>query len=176
MDQNKIKKIVAGVEKYLKIMKRYRECNVEFDVDFHKLYNGFYRIRQRSSKWYEHYYQMLESLKHNNYTFEELFKMFIERTGRYEASFISKMYATKNPNYPIIDKWVLKKIGLKLPYGYDRDRAEKTITLYDELIDWYRRYLASDEGKQQIIFFDDVCSGTDISAIKKVDFIFWQTR
>ena len=68
MNKEQRKKIESGVKKYLTIMQGYGDTNVIEDTEFQKKFNGFYRIRQRDSNWYYHYYQMLEELKTKNLT------------------------------------------------------------------------------------------------------------
>ena len=40
-------KIQIGIEKYNRIMKRVHETDVSVDADFQRVFNGFYRMRQR---------------------------------------------------------------------------------------------------------------------------------
>ena len=75
---------------------------------------------------------MLQELKTKSKRFDELLQEFKNRCNRIEASFISKMYATKNPESPIIDAWVLKNLKLKLPYTSDKNRISKIINLYEK--------------------------------------------
>ena len=176
MNEEQRKKIKSGVRKYLAIMKGYWGTNVIVDTEFQKKFNGFYRIRQRDSNWYHHYYQILEELKTKNKKFDELLQEFKNRCNRIEASFISKMYATKNPEYPIIDTWVLKNLRLKLPYIYDKNRISKIINLYEKIIEWYSNLLSMDEGKNYIQQFDAIWPNCPITDVKKIDFILWQMR
>ncbi len=157
-------------------MQRYLATNVAKDNEFQKMFNGFYRVRQRSREWYSHYYQMLEDLKVQNLNFGEILKELKSRTGRLEASFASKMYATKNPDYPIIDKWVLDNLDLRLPYTYENNRCKKIINLYGNIINWYDSFVSSKKGSESIKIFNEICPGSDISDVKKVDFILWQMR
>ncbi len=167
--------IKSGVEKYKLIMKKYCEVNVSKDKDFQRLYNGFYRVAHRSKEWYLRYYQILEGLKIKNRSFEDILRALdIQGTGRIEASFSSKMCATRNPDYPIIDKWVLKRMGWSLPHTKASNRIEKTARLYDSLIRRYEDLLSNREGRRYIKWFDEICPKTKITKVKKIDFILWQ--
>lgn len=176
MDKKQIIKIKSGVRKYQTIMRDYLATDITTSPEFQKKFNGFYRIRQRDSNWYYHYYQMLEELKTKNKKFDELLWEFKNRCNRIEASFISKMYATKSPEYPIIDAWVLKNLGFKLPYTYDKNRIPKIIKLYEKITEWYNNLLAIDEGKNYIQQFNTICPNRHITDVKKIDFILWQMR
>lgn len=50
--QEAIIKASVGINKYLKIMQMINNVNVLEDKEFQRLFNGFYRIRQRPSSFY----------------------------------------------------------------------------------------------------------------------------
>lgn len=174
LSATKKENIKRGVEKYQLIMKMYDKFNVSKDKDFQRLYNGFYRVAHRPKDWYLCYYRMLEGLKTKNRTFKYILRKLHKRTGRLEASFSSKMYHTRNPDSPIIDKWVLKNMGLRLPLAHEDNRIEKTVQLYDNLIKRYKDLALSDEGKEYVERFNKICPNTKITKVKKIDFILWQ--
>jgi hypothetical protein len=176
MNEQQIKKIKDGVEKYTDILKNYWLLNVAKDNNFQKKCNGFFRIIKRSPNWYFNYYEMLEDLKNNNKSFGKLLEEFKKKCNRIEVSFISKMCAIKNPKYPIIDQWILKNFKLKLPYSYDKKRLLKIIDIYDKLNVEYNLLLSIEKGKSYIKEFDTICPNCIISDIKKIDFILWQIR
>lgn len=176
VEQKEITRLKSGVEKYQTIMKKYWSVDITKDWKFQRLYNGFYRVRQKSREWYTCYYEMLENLKIHNCSFDEILQELKTRTNRIEASFASKMHATRNLNSPIIDKWILKNLDLKLPYSYERNRFEKITQLYKKITEWYEKYASSEEGVKYIKLFNKICPESDISNIKKIDFILWQTR
>ena len=169
------KEIKKGVIKYQLIMRMYGETDVSENRDFQRLYNGFYIMAWRSEDWYYYYYKMLEGLKKHSSSFEEILKALKEQSGRLEASFASKMYATRDPEYPIIDKWVLKYMHLSLSYSANQqNRFENAVQLYRDLIVRYKELSRSKEGKEYIKLFEGICPNSDISDIKKIDFILWQ--
>jgi len=176
MELKEIKKLKSGVEKYQTIMEKYWSVDITKNQEFQRLYNGFYKIRQRNQEWYSHYYQMLENLKSHNCSFDKILQELKTRTSRIEASFTSKMYATRNPNFPIIDKWILNNLELKLPYSYERNRLEKISRLYKRITKWYKAYIFSEDGAKYVKWFNEICPESSISDVKKIDFILWQTR
>lgn len=166
-------KVSAGLEKYCAIMERFRSVDVSKDADFQRLFNGYYRMRQRSSNFYAAFYSYLEQEKENRHlTFHEVLAHLYETTGILSPSFSSKLLATVRPEMPVWDQFVLKNLGLKAPYYYDKNRIQKTEALYQAICDWYE----TAEAKDRLNFFNSHFSDTSITDTKKIDLILWQTR
>ena len=174
LSPKEIEEIKKGVVKYQTIMSMYKRKNISEDRDFQRLYNGFYRVRRSKVVWQPHYYKMLEALKEHSSSFEDILKALQVKFKRLEASFASKMYATRSPDYPIIDKWVLKYMHLSLPPANQQNRLEKTVQVYSDLIASFKELLRSNEGKKHIKLFDEIYPNSGITDTKKVDFILWQ--
>ena len=166
-------RVEIGITKYNWIMHRVHEADVSADAEFQKFYNGFYRMRQRPADFYKAYYAFLEKNKDNlSLTFEDILTYLYKETGSIHASFSSKLLATVNPNMPIWDKFVLQNLGLRTPYHYEKDRLQKTIHLYQCICDWYK----TDQAKEKLREFNELFPNTDISDVKKIDFVLWATR
>ena len=166
-------RVEIGIDKYNWIMNRIHETDVSSDAEFQKFFNGFYRMRQRPASFYKSYYTYLEKNKNNkNLTFEEVLNYLYQETGAIHASFSSKLIATVNPDMPIWDKFVLQNLGLRTPYHHEKDRLKKIISLYQRICDWYK----SDEALKKLEEFNCHFPDTDISDVKKIDFILWATR
>lgn len=176
--ESALKKIKSGLEKYIAIIDRLHKVNVKEDKEFQKLYNGFYRLRQRKPEFYEMYYEYLENNKNNEVSFEEVIKYIYEKTGRVEASFSSKLVANINTNKPIWDSVVLGNLKIDKPKQYKKSdiRIKESIESYKLLEKKYNEILSSDNAKLVIDLFDNVYKDTGISDIKKIDFILWQIR
>ena len=173
------KKIGVGLKKYQWIMQTFKKVDVSTNREFQKRFNHFYRIRQRTPDFYLAFYQKLEDSKNGECpTFGEILDYFWNRFQRIEASFSSKLIATVNPNLPVWDNEVLRNLGLKKPYNYERTatRLEKTKKLYAVIRKWYSDYLITEEGKQQLAEFDKHIPNSDITDTKRIDLILWQTR
>ncbi|WP_326512180.1 hypothetical protein [Clostridium intestinale] len=171
-----MKKVKPGLEKYLNIMNIVNEVDVSKDENFQKAFNGFYRIRQRSSIFYEKYYSFMESYKSRDISFDKTLLYFYSELGRVEASFSSKLVATINPNLPIWDSVVLKNLNLSQPHYYSKNRIQEIINLYDKINQWYQKFILTDEGKEIISIFDKNYPDTPITEVKKIDFVLWQIR
>ena len=166
-------RITTGIEKYIQIMKWVQETNVSEDAEFQRFYNGFYRMRQRSSEFYTCYYQYLEQNKQNlKLTFSDILLYLYEQTGQIHASFGSKLLATINPSMPIWDKFVLQNLGLKAPYSYEKNRFAKVVRLYDQIIQWYD----TEEAKHYLEIFNHHYPNIEMTDTKKIDWILWGTR
>lgn len=157
-------------------MDRYWKVSVADDHDFQRIFNGYYRIRQRPPAWYAQYFRMLEQLKTTNRSFAEILQELHKRTGRLEASFSSKMLATRNPDLPVIDRWVLDNLRLRMPRYSDKDKARKVVQLYGRIVAWYRQFLTAPAGQRALRLFDNLVPRCGVTPVKKIDFILWQTR
>lgn len=159
-------------------MERFWQVNVSSDEEFQRTFNGFYRVRRRKPEFYQALYNFLESHKNRTVNFREILSYFYERFGKIEASFSSKILATLNPDMPIWDSEVLKRLHLK-PARYSlspQERLEATCKIYKTIQDWYTTYLTTPEAHKMIAQFDEHVGNTIITPTKKIDFILWQTR
>lgn len=169
-------KIAPGLQQYNHIMEAVQTVDVSKDKEFQRMFNGFYRMRQRSQSFYTYYFSLMEQLKNKVVNFEIIYRNIYENTGRIEASFSSKMLATLWPEKPIWDKYVLANLNIKVPYSTDKNRFEKNIQLYEEINNWYDNYLQSELAKECITEFDKWYPNSMITKTKKIDFILWQSR
>lgn len=177
MDKSEILEgIEPGLKQYQQIMERFYLVDVSTDKEFQRIFNGFYRMRQRPKDYYTYYFHLMESCKNKNKNFEFIFRSIYENTGRCEASFSSKMLATLSPEKPIWDKYVLENLNFKVPNSTDRNRIEKVISLYNQIDIWYKNYLLLDESEENIMAFDNMYPNTGFTNTKKIDFILWQSR
>lgn len=163
-------------EKYANIMKTFPLVNVAVNKDFQKLFNGFYRVR-RGADWQRVYYALMQSKKNIKTSFEEILRILYEKTGRIEASFSSKLVHTLNPNMPIWDKFVLQKLGLKLPLCVGEEKIRACVQVYEKIIKWYQDVLPSPETQEFLKAFDESFPiYAWISQTKKLDFSLWLVR
>ncbi len=171
-------KIKIGLSKYQQIMCLVKRTNVLTDKEFQRLFNGFYRIRQRPKEFYEALYGYLEKNKNEIITFEQALLFFYKKLQRLEPSFSSKIVATIRPDYPVWDSEVLTRLGLKTP-GYNLDkktRLGKMVETYEIIVNWYSDFLNTEQASMMIKAFDEGIGISDITDIKKIDLILWQTR
>ena len=153
--------------------------------EFRNKFNAYYRVRQRSEEWYQRYYELMESQKRNPLTFDQILaKLSFE--GRVEASFSSKLLATIDPQKPIWDQYVLRNLRLPQKWKSDDSRSrieripddiEAAKRIYEKIENWYEAFLASTEGYESIMQFDELLPDySDISNVKKVDLMLWGKR
>lgn len=169
-------KVKPGLKKYIYLRNMLKVVNVSTDGQFQKTFNGFYKMRQRPKDFYKIFYSFMEENKRNSPSFEEILLYIYTHTGRVEASFSSKLVATINPDLPILDKFVLTNLGLSLPGYHSKNRLEKVVSIYQEIIEWYKVFLNQEKVGEIIDMFDTVYPNSGITNIKKVDFIVWQIR
>lgn len=165
-------KIKEKLPVYLKIMDQFPCVDVTADRDFQRMFNGYYRIRQRPPMFYEAMYRFLEDHKYDHdLTYGAVLQALYSETGRIERSFSSKVLATIRPDCPVWDHYVIGHLGLRPPVYSVRDTS-KVIAIYDQICAWYQ----TDEAKKNLDIFDAHFPGVSITDTKKIDLILWQTR
>ena len=172
-----IEKAKKGITQYLAIMDTVHRVDVSRNRDFQKRYNRFFRMRQRQPIWYKVYYAYLERSKIAPPPFDRVLEHLWSTLGKYEPSFSSKLVAILDPHRPIWDTVVLQNIGLKAPAYWDRNRVQKAKPVYRNLEKWYENYLRSDDAQRIVALFNQkIEKHQKLTALKKVDFVLWQTR
>jgi hypothetical protein len=109
-------------------------------------------------------------------SFPDVFDALYGATDRYEASFASKLLATLDPHMPVIDSMVLRNLQLRLPAAGSNDRVSRIYQLHARLLACFTDYLATEDGKYLVTRFRETYPGIDVSEIKMLDFVLWQTR
>ena len=150
--------------------------------DYRKKFNAYYRVRQRSSEWYDRYYELMENQKNSNLSFEMILRQLLP-FGALEVSFSSKLLSTIDTQKPIWDQYVLKSLNLfnewmsysQLP---QEERLQKAVYIYDRIEKWYDQFLNSQVGKECIAKFDKELPqySKTISNTKKIDFMLVSKR
>ena len=159
-------------------MQLVKTINVQTNKKFQKIFNGFYKIRQRSKEFYVALYDYLEYNKNKKISFKQTLKFFLKKFNRFEPSFSSKIVATISPNFPVWDSEVLAKLQLTAPASNlnGEIRFKQMIKVYNDIINWYSEFLNTEQAKNMIKIFDEKIGTLNIANIKKIDLIFWQTR
>ena len=171
----RLKKREKDLARYAVIIEAVNNTDVSQDAGFQKTFTYFYRVR-RDTEWRKTYYSLFEERKEREKTsFEDILRALYERTGRIEASFSSKMLASIDPQKPIWDKIILKKLGLSpKTTGKEEDRLSNAVEIYKKIEGWYEDFLKGEEAKRYIEAFDNEFSQyTSFADIKKIDFILW---
>jgi hypothetical protein len=164
-----------GLSKYLRLQSQVHLCDVSRTEEFQRLFSGFYRVR-RDSRWKLEYFKLMESSKPSKIDFPEALQEINRRCGRIEASFASKLVATLDSSKPVIDKFVLKYFGMRLPRWGSTGRETNIIDLYNEICQKYNNLIQNPTGKSMRGLFDQRYPNLQISELKKVDFVLWQLR
>jgi hypothetical protein len=165
-----------GLDKYCRIQTMYWQVDVTQSRDFQRMFNGFYRVR-RNSEWQEHYYVLLERIKRVDMCFGEVLFALHEATGNVEASFASKLVATRYPERPVIDRFVLENLGMSLPKSHQSDRLERSVRVYEQLEQKYATMLSDPKYVASILSLKQrYPQAVAISDLKALDLLLWQTR
>jgi hypothetical protein len=168
-------KVEKGLYKYCWIQEQFHKNDVTSNREFQKAFNGFYRVR-RNAEWQAVYYRLMEDAKTNGFDFRQVLLELRKKTGRLEASFTSKLVATVYPDRPVIDKFVLEYFGLSLPHQYEANRESKAVMVYDSLNNKYMAFMSAPTASAICARFSEKYPWANITALKKVDLVLWQTR
>ncbi len=151
--------------------------NIEQDKVYQKNYNGFYRVRFYNKEYYRLHYSYLQSIKQNkSITYAEIIKELSEMTGRLEVSFSSKILATIDPNAAPLDKYVLKNLGLKIPYFNAENRMDKCIILYHDVNSKIKLMVNDSRFNELKLSFQKRFPEFNFTDIKIMDLYLWQYR
>jgi hypothetical protein len=167
--------VAKGLEQYLWLQKNRGNGDLQWNLEFRRRFNRFYRVR-RNKEWQDKFYGLLESGKEKVVSFPEVFAALHRATGRHEASFASKLLATLDPRMPVIDSIVLKNLGMRLPAAGSKDRAARICQLHLSLSSCFIGYLATQDGRYLVNRFREKYLCGDVTEVKMLDFVLWQTR
>ncbi len=175
-----------GLSEYQKIMDAVKAKEFSAEPKFRKLFNGYYRIRQRSTEWYDVYYGILETQLKNTdaYSFTDILNVLHKTGNKIEPSFTSKLLATADPSLPVWDTFVLRNLGLEKEWNQNKklppdERIKAAAQLYQELCDTYQEILSSPQGKACIEKFGKAIGreySEKLTDEKKLDLILWSKR
>ncbi len=170
------KKAIAegiGLDKYMYLINNLHNCDVSKDVDgFQKCFNSFFRVRGRKEEWINAFYSYFEEKKDKKVTFDEILDYMYDEVESVEASFCSKMLSIINPDMPVIDKYVLKELDLKIE-GKNEEKLGNAKRVYKEVIEKEKELLRINE--KSINEFKQLFADYDISPNKVLDFMLWMS-
>jgi len=170
-----LSRVGVGLKKYLSLQNDLNKIDISTNRDFQKRFNHFYRVR-RNADWQSQFYKLFQNYKDKPVTFSEILGAIQKNTGRYEASFASKLVASIHPDKPVIDKFVLENVGLKLSYAPSKNREQKILSTYEKLQEKFERFLNTDNGKYLVDKFKEEFPEDAVTEVKMVDLVLWQTR
>lgn len=167
--------VAAGLAKYCRLQATLATTDVVKDREFQTRFNAFYRVR-RNSAWQSTFYRLLQN-KSKRQSFAVVLRALHAATGRVEASFASKLVASVDPDMPVIDAFVLKNLGLRLPRtGPLEIRLGRIVDLHDRIRGIYSDYLDSAMGRHLVERFKESYPDRHVSRVKMLDLILWQAR
>lgn len=170
-----LSRLAPYVETYLWLQAQRDTCDVRSDASYRKRFNGFYRVR-RGRDWQDKFFEILERRKGGIFSFADILDALHRATGRYEASFASKLLATIDPQMPVIDSIVLRNLNVRLPtYGSDHRRS-RIVELHGRLLASLNGFLGTDVGRYLVKRFRAAYPHADVTKIKMLDLVLWQTR
>jgi hypothetical protein len=167
-------KVSRGLQKYVWLQSRIADVNECYsDPIFRRCFNGFYRVR-RGPVWQNVFYDLM--CRANGWSFSKVLGELSTATGRLEVSFSSKLVASLDPSLPVIDSFVLKNVGLRLPASGSPRREQRAIEIYDLLRRVYREFLESNNGHRLVEEFRNWYPAANVTELKMLDLVLWQKR
>ena len=168
---------LAGVlEKYAWLQARATASDdFHIEPEFRRRFNHLYQVR-RALPWREAFYSLMAKAHREQLRFRSVLDLLHAATGRFEASFASKLVATLNPAAPVIDARVTQAVGLVLPPATAPDRSAQIEKVHAELSRYFAEFLPTSTGRYLIKRFDAHYPklAKRVSAEKKVDFVLWK--
>lgn len=165
-----------ALDKYMYIKNKIYKCDISKDIEFQTAFNSFYKIR-RDKKWRDIFFNYFEKIKNDkNVKFEEILEYLYKETGNIEASFSSKMLATINSNMPIWDQYVLKNLNMKVLGKNKQEKLDDTINTYYKIIKIENQKLEQQDIIQAIKEFKQEFKEYELTDIKILDYILWNSR
>ncbi|MDP9282008.1 MAG: hypothetical protein M3P38_07915 [Chloroflexota bacterium] len=174
--ENALPLAAVGLTKYCWLQAALVESDVTHDREFQRRFNAFYRVR-RNSAWQSAFYGLLEENKSKHQSFADVLRALHAVTGRVEASFASKLVASVAPDVPVIDAFVLKNLGLRLPpAGPIVIRLARIVELHDLIGQIFSDYLDTDSGRYLVTRFEESYPDRHVTRVKMLDLVLWQAR
>lgn len=146
------------------------------DPEFRRRFNAFYRVRRSSAEWQPHFFALMGRARTEGMGFADTLADLHRSTGRVEASFASKLYATLVPTAPVMDAVVLSNLGLKLPTADDPDRLQKIVRVHGELARCFSDFLATADSHYALSAFRKAYPEAAVTDVKALDLMLWQKR
>lgn len=172
-----------SLKTYIDILDAIQQDHFIATPEFKTMFNGFYRVRQKSAAWYDKYYKLMEEQKSANRSFKDLLLCLEPVSGTIDVSFVSKLMAAVDPSLPIWDKYVLQNLELLKRWekitGKDRMlRIDEANRIYQEIKTWYSTFIFSEDGRKCIAAFDAAIPSykDKLTAVKKIDYLLWSKR
>ena len=168
---------------YISILDTIQQDHFIATPEFKTMFNGFYRIRQKSADWYDKYYKLMEEQKSASKSFKDLLLCLEPVSRTIDVSFVSKLMSAIDPSLPIWDRYVLQNLGLLKRWekttGKDKMlRIDEADRIYQEIKDWYCTFICSEDGEKCIAAFNAAMPNYKdrLTAVKKIDYLLWSKR
>ena len=171
-------KIVSSIPDYLYLQKKKFD-----DIEYEKKFTSFYKLNlgKNNNAFKKKYFALLkESSKKNTVHFENVIQRLSKINSKSQLSFSSKLVATIDNKKCVIDSRILHQLSISRYYIKDTTKRQKRdIEIYNAVNKFFNAFAKQKEGKELLKIFNDktkkIKGATKVSAVKKLDFIFWQT-
>jgi len=164
-----------ALNQYLWLQAELRHRNVCLSREYQKAFNRFYRVR-RGTEWQQVFYRVLEGAKSKPLSLPMVLRRLHAALGMVEASFASKLVATVDPELPVIDSIVLRKLKIRLPSAGSVDsRIEQIARLHAAMATAFSSYLRTPGGRRLVAAFRAKYPEAVVTETKMLDLVLWKT-
>ncbi len=164
------------------LKKQFQNSNINENYLFQFIFRNFYRLDNAglTTKFKKEYFIILEEYRNKKtFNFREIVKrlsLLPNRKGQstFQFSFTTKMANTIDNSMPIYDSEVAKMFSLKRPYQIEFEiKLEKYLQQLEEIKQGYELILKQNLIPKTTELFDQKFINSQMSEMKKIDFIFW---
>jgi hypothetical protein len=160
--------------------------DVTTSPDFQRKFRSFYQVR-RDAAWQHLFFEYMQQHRMTPPSFQETLMALAAQEKHCEASFSSKLLATLNPEFPILDSRVLRVMRTHLGGrgngkgkwtllhgGTLESRHERAVAVYNCLTATVKDILGASGFARLIELFDKSYEQYLLTATKKLDLMLWR--
>jgi hypothetical protein len=167
----------GDVDTLLELNKVRRNPALAVDPDYQRRFKGYYRLRQKSARFYERFFTILQAGASAEVppSLSDILQKLYDDTKERHLSFGSKMRATLADDAVIFDKNVASYFRIpssSLPPG--NDWLVKSLRRHEKVAQGVQAFVRSADWQQKQILFDQAFpNAAHLPDIRKADLIIW---
>lgn len=152
------------------------------DLLFQFVFRSFFRLDNAGlgAPFKTRYFELMEECRDSpSFNFASVLRPLydietLKGKNSFQFSFATKMLSTIDPQRPVYDREVARMFGYKqLPGGEFDDKLKICLDRYQHIEDSYRQILSDKLLPATFSAFDEAFPQHNLSAVKRLDFIFW---
>jgi hypothetical protein len=165
-----------AVDKLLELRKVRSNPALATDPDYRRTFNGYYRMRQKSSEFYQHFFSMLQNAASADFppTLGTILQELFNKTGQKHLSFGSKMLATITDDAVLFDRNLGAFFGVRSSPLIRRDWLGEALQRYEQVRGGIQRFTQRPDWPEMRALFDQAFpNAAHLPESRKADLIIW---